>query len=66
MDLAEKALVELAGHERECTQRYAALQQRFEDMADRMDRMEGWMKWAIGLTVGMYPFLLGLFWVMKQ
>jgi hypothetical protein len=66
VDLAEKALVELATHERECTQRYSAIQQRFEDMADRMDRMEGWMKWAIGLTVGMYPFLLGLFWVMKQ
>jgi len=63
VDLAEKALVELAGHERECTQRYAAIEQRFIDMSDRMGRLEGWMKWAIGLTVGMYPFLLGLFWM---
>ena len=63
MDVAEKALAEIAAHERECTLRYAAIEQRFEYMADRMDRMEGWMKWAIGLTVGMYPFLLGLFWM---
>ena len=66
MDLAEKALVELAGHERECTQRYAAIEQRFIDMSDRMGRLEGWMKWAIGLTVGMYPFLFGLFWAMQR
>ena len=63
MDVAEKALAEIAAHERECTLSYAAIEQRFEDMADRMDRMEGWMKWAIGLTVGTYPFLLGLFWM---
>ena len=63
MDVAEKALAEIAAHEHECTLRYAAIEQRFEDMADRMNRMEGWMKWAIGLTVGMYPFLLSLFWM---
>jgi hypothetical protein len=66
MDLAEKALVELAAHERECTQRYAAIEQRFTDVGDRMSRLEGWMKWAIGLTVGMYPFLLGLFWAIGK
>jgi hypothetical protein len=63
MDVAEKALAEIAAHERECTQRYAAIEQRFTDMGERMGRLEGWIKWAIALTVGMYPFLLGLFWM---
>lgn len=62
MDLAEKALTELAAHERECAERYKAIEQRFSDMDGRLSRTEGWIKWVLALTIGMYPFLLGLFW----
>ena len=54
MATVKEALIRLEGHEKECAIRYANIEKRLDDGAERFRKSE-LMLW------GMYPLIIGLF-----